>query len=343
MNTNGTTDTSPPVTPAVTTEPQLMVSELVRHYPVRQKTGIFGKKALLKAVDNISFQVNKGETFGLVGESGCGKSTTARLILDIERPTSGKVVYKGREITNLPSAERRRLARQMQYVFQDPLGALDPRMKIVEQVAEPLVIHKIASGSRAREMATEMLFSLDLKSHILQRYPHELSGGQRQRAVLARALILGPEFLICDEPISALDVSIQAQVLNLLTETSRHMDLTTIFISHDMSVVRHSCSQVAVMYLGKIVELAPNDTLFQAPAHPYTQALLSAVPIPQPDLDRKRILLKGDPPSPVDLPTGCRFHTRCHAVKPICRVESPEFKQLQPDQWVACHIAHGDA
>ncbi|MFH2129675.1 MAG: oligopeptide/dipeptide ABC transporter ATP-binding protein [bacterium] len=325
------------------TAPFLEVSDLVRHFQIRRISRLFGKKALLKAVDNISFVVKKGDTFGIVGESGCGKSTTARLVIDIDKPTSGRVMFKGREISSLSPVERRRLTLQMQYVFQDPLGALDPRMRIIDQVAEPLLIHKKASGLNCRNQAADMLVSLELKDHVFRRYPHEISGGQRQRVVLARALILEPELLICDEPISALDVSIQAQVLNLLSDLSRRMNLTTIFISHDMSVVRQTCNQVAVMYLGKIVELSPNDALFQSPAHPYTQALLSAVPIPQPGLVRKRILLKGDPPSPVDIPPGCRFHTRCHLEKPICREKEPRFKLMQEGHWVACHVAHGDA
>ena len=321
----------------------LEISQLVRHFRINRGSGLFGKKPLLKAVDNISFSVRQGETFGLVGESGCGKSTTARLVLDIDQPTSGRIVFKGREISGLSPAERRLLTRQMQYVFQDPLGALDPRMKIIDQVAEPLIIHQKASGAGCRDRAAEMLLSLELNEHVFRRYPHEISGGQRQRVVLARALILEPELLICDEPISALDVSIQAQVLNLLADLSRRMNLTTVFISHDMSVVRHTCTRVAVMYLGKIVELTSNEKLFQSPAHPYSQALLSAVPIPRPGLGRKRILLKGDPPSPVDIPAGCRFHTRCHSARPICQEISPQFKLLQEDHWVACHVAHDAA
>ncbi|MBT4263441.1 MAG: ATP-binding cassette domain-containing protein [Deltaproteobacteria bacterium] len=323
-------------------QPLLKATGLVRHFQVRQSKGLFGKKAVLKAVDDVSFAVNRGETFGLVGESGCGKSTTARLILDIDKPTAGTVDFKDQQISGLPPADRRQLALQMQYVFQDPLGALDPRMRIIDQVAEPLHIHSQASGSVCRDKAADMLLSLDLKDHVFQRYPHELSGGQRQRVVLARALILEPELLICDEPISALDVSIQAQVLNLLTDLRERMRLTIIFISHDMSVVRHTCHQVAVMYLGKIVELAPNDLLFQSAAHPYTQALLSAVPIPQPGLGRKRVLLTGDPPSPIDIPAGCRFHTRCRFAEPLCSEHSPQFKPLREGQWVACHVAHGD-
>jgi oligopeptide/dipeptide ABC transporter ATP-binding protein len=316
---------------------------LLRHFHVRQKGDLWGRKAILKAVDGVSFSVKKGETFGLVGESGCGKSTTARLLLNIDRPTSGSIIFKGRKISALPPAQWRKLRQHMQYVFQDPLGALDPRMKIIEQVAEPLRIHNRASVSERREKAANLLRSVDIKSYTFRRYPHELSGGQRQRVVLARSLILEPELLICDEPVSALDVSIQAQVINLLVGLRERMGLTIIFISHDLSIVSHACERVAVMYLGKIVELAQNDLLFRSPAHPYTQALLSAIPIPQPGLKRKRIFLKGDPPSPIDPPPGCRFHTRCFIMQPICKQREPDLNPLQAGQAVACHVAHGDA
>jgi peptide/nickel transport system ATP-binding protein len=315
---------------------------LLRHFHVRQKDGFWGRKAILKAVDGISFSVKKGETFGLVGESGCGKSTTARLLLNIDRPTSGSVVFNGRKISVLPPAQWRKLRQQMQYVFQDPLGALDPRMKIIEQVIEPLRIHSRGSESERYDRAAEVLRSVDLKSYTFRRYPHELSGGQRQRVVLARALILEPMLLVCDEPVSALDVSIQAQVINLLVRLRERMSLTMMFISHDLSVVSHACEQVAVMYLGKIVELARSELLFNSPAHPYTQALLSAIPIPEPGLNRKRIFLKGDPPSPINIPPGCRFHTRCFLAKPVCRERMPEFKPLKEGQEVACHAAHGE-
>ena len=324
-------------------QPLLEVTDLLRHFQIRRSGGLFGKKANLKAVDGVSFSVNRGETFGLVGESGCGKSTIARLVLKIDTPTSGTVVFNGRKISGLPPDEWRKLRLHMQYVFQDPLGALDPRMKIIDQVAEPLLIHNIAPVSEWLDKAAELLRSMDLKSYTFRRYPHELSGGQRQRVVLARALILEPELLVCDEPVSALDVSIQAQVINLLAELRERMSLTMIFISHDLSIVRHACEQVAVMYLGKIVEMAQNDLLFNSPAHPYTQALLSAIPIPEPGLNRKRIFLKGDPPSPVDPPSGCRFHTRCYIAKPVCAEHTPEFKPLKDGQGVACHLAHGEA
>lgn len=334
--------TSPISGPKANGQPLLEVRALLRHFHVRQKSGLWGRKAILKAVDGISFSVKKGETFGLVGESGCGKSTTARLLLNIDRPTSGTVMFNGRKITTLPPAQWRKLRRQMQYVFQDPLGALDPRMKILEQVVEPLRIHNRAPVSERRDKAAELLRSMDLKSYTFRRYPHELSGGQRQRVVLARALIIEPELLVCDEPVSALDVSIQAQVINLLVGLRERMSLTMLFISHDLSVVSHACDHVAVMYLGKIVELAQSDLLFDSPAHPYTRALLSAIPIPEPGLNRKRIFLKGDPPSPIDIPPGCRFHTRCYWARPVCVERMPEFKPLRNGQEVACHVAHGE-
>ncbi|MDX2419035.1 MAG: ATP-binding cassette domain-containing protein [Xanthomonadales bacterium] len=315
----------------------------MKYYQIRRGGWLDRKKVDLKAVDDVSFSVNKGETFGIVGESGCGKSTIARLVLNIDTPTSGSIEFKDRQITGLPPVEWRKLRRQMQYVFQDPLGALDPRMKILDQVAEPLLIHNITDNSERRDKAAEMLLSMDLKDHTFYRYPFDLSGGQRQRVVLARALVIEPELLVCDEPVSALDVSIQAQVINLLAELTKRMGLTMIFISHDLSIVRHVCEGVAVMYLGKIVEMAQGELLFDRPAHPYTQALLSAIPIPEPGLERKRILLKGDPPSPIDLPPGCRFHTRCHMTKQVCSQHIPELKPLRDGQVVACHVAHGEA
>jgi oligopeptide/dipeptide ABC transporter ATP-binding protein len=323
--------------------PLLKTTALMKYYKIRRGGWLVRKKADLKAVDGVSFSVNKGETFGIVGESGCGKSTIARLVLNIDTPTSGTVEFEDRQISGLPPGEWRKLRRQMQYVFQDPLGALDPRMKIIDQVAEPLLIHNIGDRSEHRDKAAEILRSMDLKDHTFNRYPFDLSGGQRQRVVLARALILNPKLLVCDEPVSALDVSIQAQVINLLAELTRRMGLTIIFISHDLSIVRHVCERVAVMYLGKIVELAQGEQLFDSPAHPYTRALLSAIPIPEPGLKRERILLKGDPPSPVDLPPGCRFHTRCHLARQVCSQQLPDLKPLKDGQMVACHVAHGEA
>ena len=322
--------------------PLLKATSLMKYFKIRRGGWLARKKVDLKAVDDVSFSVNKGETLGIVGESGCGKSTIARLVLNIDTPTAGSVVFKGRQISGLPPGEWRKLRRQMQYVFQDPLGALDPRMKIFDQVAEPLLIHNIADMSERHDKTAEILRSMDLKDHTFYRYPFDLSGGQRQRVVLARALVLNPELLVCDEPVSALDVSIQAQIINLLAELTQRMGLTMIFISHDLSIVRHVCERVAVMYLGKIVELAQGELLFDSPAHPYTQALLSAIPIPEPGLKRERTLLKGDPPSPVDLPPGCRFHTRCHMAKQVCTQRIPELKPLKEGRLVACHVAHGE-
>ena len=323
--------------------PLLEVEDLQRHFKLRGTGGFFGKKAVLKAVDGITFTVGKGETLGIVGESGCGKTTAARLVLNMVTPTSGRVVFQGQEITGLSPSDWRTLRREMQYVFQDPLGALDPRMRIIDQVTEPLLIHQIGAPSERQDKTAELLHSVGLQDHTFGRYPHELSGGQRQRVVLARALILEPQLLICDEPVSALDVSIQAQVINLLGELRHRLNLTMLFISHDLSIVRHICDRVAVMYLGKIVELADGNALFDSPAHPYTRALLSAIPVPEPGLKRERMLLEGDPPSPIDPPSGCRFRTRCPVVKPVCGERTPELKLLKDGQLVACHVSHGEA
>jgi oligopeptide/dipeptide ABC transporter ATP-binding protein len=323
--------------------PLLEVKDLKRHFPVRLKGGLFGRKAAVKAVDGISFAVKSGEALGIVGESGCGKSTTAKLVLNITSPSSGEIMFDGHDITSCSPAQWRALRRDMQFVFQDPLGALDPRMRIIDQTREPLLIHRIGTADEQREQAAELLISVGLQEHIFGRYPHELSGGQRQRVVLARALILEPRLLVCDEPVSALDVSIQAQVINLLAGLREKLGLTLMFISHDLSVVRHVCDRVAVMYLGKIVELAEGDALFENPGHPYTQALLSAIPIPEPGAERKRIFLAGDPPSPIDVPSGCRFHTRCPVAKPVCAEREPQLKPLRDGQQVACHVAHGEA
>lgn len=323
--------------------PVLEAADLLKYFRIRKRGGLFGEKKNLKAVDGVSFSVNNGETFGIVGESGCGKSTIARLLLNIHTPTSGAVMFNGRKISGLPPARWRKIRLHMQYVFQNPLDALDRRMKIIDQVAEPLLIHKIVPVSIRHDKAAELLRAMDLKDYTFDRYPHELSGGQQQRVVLARALILSPELLICDEPTSALDVSIQAQVINLLTRLRKQMNLTMVFISHDLSIVRHVCEQVAVMYLGKFVEVAKSDLLFNNPAHPYTRALLSAIPIPEPGLNRKRIFLEGDPPSPIDLPPGCSFRMRCHIARQICAERIPELKSLKDGQSVACHLAHGKA
>ena len=324
-------------------QPLLEVKDLRRYFHIRTKGGLFGRKVDLKAVDDISFVVHSGEALGIVGESGCGKSTAAKLILNITTPTAGEIVFEGRDIVQSSPSQWRGLRREMQFVFQDPLGALDPRMKVIDQVSEPLLIHKIGTREERRKQADDLLTSVGLKSYLFDRYPHELSGGQRQRVVLARALILKPKLLVCDEPVSALDVSIQAQVINLLADLREDLGLTLMFISHDLSVVRHVSDRVAVMYLGRIVELSDSKTMFESPGHPYTQALISAIPVITRDHNRKRIFLAGDPRSPIDIPSGCRFHTRCPVAKVICSERDPQLKPLRDGQLVACHVAHGEA
>lgn len=324
-------------------QPLLEVNNLKRYFQIRTKDGLFGRKADLKAVDGISFAVHHGEALGIVGESGCGKSTAAKLMLNISRPTSGSILFEGKNIVQSTPSQWRDLRREVQFIFQDPLGALDPRMNVIDQVREPLLIHKIGTQKEQQQQTEKLLISVGLKSHLFYRYPHELSGGQRQRVVLARALILNPKLLICDEPVSALDVSIQAQVINLLTDLRTELGLTLMFISHDLSVVRHISDRIAVMYLGRIVELSSSKVLFDRPGHPYTQALISAIPVITRSPNHKRILLAGDPPSPIDIPSGCRFHTRCPDVRPICSERDPPLKSLRDGQLVACHVAHGEA
>jgi oligopeptide transport system ATP-binding protein len=318
----------------------LTVDNLVRHFRKR-RTHPFAKSSVIRAVDGISFELRKGETLGLVGESGCGKSTTGRLVLGIDEPTAGTVAFAGKPVSGMTAQEWRSLRRDMQMVFQDPLGALDPRMTAEEQIAEPLEIHEIGTKAERQAMVSEMLSAVGLPEPMKTRFPHELSGGQQQRVVIARALILKPRLIVCDEPVSALDVSVQAQVVNLLAELQQKFDLTYLFISHDLKVVRHLSHRVAVMYLGEIVEAGKRDPLFDSPLHPYTQALMSAVPVPDPDITPNRIILSGDPPSPVDPPSGCRFHTRCPYAESICAERKPELKEAEQGQWVACHIADG--
>lgn len=323
--------------------PLLEVNNLKRSFQVRIKGGLLGRKAELKAVDDLSFTIKSGEALGIVGESGCGKSTVAKLILNIIRPNKGEILFEGQNIAESSPAQWRALRRKMQFVFQDPLGALDPRMKVLAQVSEPLLIHKIGSHAEQRQQASELLTSVGLQQHLFDRYPHEMSGGQRQRVVLARALILKPQLLVCDEPVSALDVSIQAQVINLLADLRKERAITLMFISHDLRVIRHVSDHVAVMYLGRIVEIAESNALFARPGHPYTQALISAIPLIARDPDQQRIYLAGDPPSPFNIPSGCRFHTRCPVAQAVCSECDPPLKQLRAGQRVACHIAHGDA
>lgn len=324
------------------TETLIRVEHLTKHFPI-YKGLIFQKQiGAVQAVDDVSFFIRKGETLGLVGESGCGKSTTGRTLLRLHEPTSGKIFYRDQDITNLPQDEMRALRRNLQIIFQDPYASLDPRMTIGGIIAEPLEIHNIGTPKERVERVQELLRLVGLSPYFINRYPHEFSGGQRQRIGIARALALQPEFIVCDEPISALDVSIQAQVVNLLEELQEQFGLTYLFIAHDLSMVRHISDRVAVMYLGKVVELASRDELYTNPLHPYSQALLSAVPIPDPvkEASRKRIILKGDVPSPINPPSGCRFHPRCPLAEEICRQQVPEWREVRPEHWVACHMVN---
>lgn len=318
----------------------LKVDHLVKHFPITRGIIIQRKVGAVHAVDDISFDVYKGETLGLVGESGCGKSTTGRTILQLYRPTSGNVYFKDVNLVELKGENLRKMRRQMQMIFQDPYASLNPRMTVGEIVGEPMVIHRTAQGKQLQERVEYLLKMVGLNPAFANRYPHEFSGGQRQRIGVARALALDPELIVCDEPISALDVSIQAQVVNLLEDLQRDLNLTYLFIAHDLSMVRHISDRVAVMYLGIIVELATRDELYSHPLHPYTQALLSAVPIPDPIAEgkRQRIILQGDVPSPVNPPSGCRFRTRCPLATTICAEVKPEFREVSPGHFVACHL-----
>ena len=319
----------------------LRVEHLTKHFPITRGIIIQKQVGAIQAVDDISFEIHEGETLGLVGESGCGKSTTGRTIIQLYRPTSGKVYYEGKDLTTIKGEELRQLRRFMQIIFQDPYASLNPRMTVGDIVGEPLEVHGIQKNrKRRRERVQELLRLVGLNPYFINRYPHEFSGGQRQRIGVARALALNPEFIVCDEPISALDVSIQAQVVNLLEELQDKLGLTYLFIAHDLSMVRHISDRTAVMYLGKIVELADREELYNHPLHPYTQALLSAVPVPDPIAERKRqrIILKGDVPSPADPPSGCRFHPRCPLAQEICSEAQPEWREAAPRHWVACHL-----
>lgn len=326
--------------PANGKEVLVRVRELTKHFPITRGVLFQRQVGAVQAVDKVTFDIYKGETLGLVGESGCGKSTTGRVILQLYRPTSGKVYFRDVDLTTLKGDALRRMRRHMQMVFQDPYASLNPRMTVGSIVAEPLEVHNIGTPKERRERVQELLRLVGLNPYFVNRYPHEFSGGQRQRIGIARALALQPEFLVLDEPISALDVSIQAQVVNLLEELQEKFGLTYLFIAHDLSMVRHISDRTAVMYLGKVVELADRDELYTNPLHPYTQALLSAVPIPDPkkERQRKRIILEGDVPSPVNPPSGCRFRTRCPLAKDICREAEPEWREVRPGHWVACHL-----
>jgi oligopeptide transport system ATP-binding protein len=321
--------------------PLLEVRDLVKHFPVGG--GFFGRApALVRAVDGVSFTIRRGETLGLVGESGCGKTTTGRLILQLERPTRGTVRFEDRDLTRLSDAELRPLRRRLQVVFQDPYSSLNPRMTVGQIVAEPITVHRLVAGAPARaERVRELMAHVGLLPQHLERYPHELSGGQRQRVGIARALGMQPSLVICDEPVSALDVSIQAQIINLLEDLQARFGLTYLFVAHDLSVVRHISDRVAVMYLGKIVELADRQALYDAPRHPYTKALLSAVPIPDPAVEatRQRLVLQGEIPSPLNPPSGCVFHPRCPIAVARCRDEVPVLREVGPGQMAACLLA----
>src|SRR5712671_272003 len=318
----------------------LRVEHLKMYFPITQGIILQRQVGWVRAVDDISFTVHRGETLGLVGESGCGKSTTGRAILQLYKPTGGTVNFLNKSLTTLGGGELRKMRREMQMIFQDPYASLNPRMTVGSIIGEPLEIHNLARGREKQERVQELLRVVGLNPYFTNRYPHEFSGGQRQRIGIARALAVEPEFIVCDEPISALDVSIQAQVINLLEELQDRFKLTYLFIAHDLSVVRHISDRVAVMYLGKIVELADRVDLYERPLHPYSQALLSAVPIPDPAVEskRKRIILTGDVPSPVNPPSGCRFHTRCWKAQQICSEVDPEFIEHAPRHWAACHF-----
>ncbi len=317
----------------------LQVENLRMYFPITQGILLQRKVGDVRAVDNISFFIRRGETLGLVGESGCGKSTTGRAILQLYRPTSGSVKLGGKELTLTKGEELRRMRRRMQMIFQDPYASLNPRMTVGDIIGEPLDIHNLARGKARQERVQELLRLVGLNPYFANRYPHEFSGGQRQRIGVARALAVEPEFIVCDEPVSALDVSIQAQIINLLEELQEEFGLTYLFIAHDLSVVRHISDRVAVMYVGKLVELADRNALYERPLHPYAKALLSAVPIPDPEVERRRqrIILTGDVPSPVKPPSGCRFHPRCRHARENCSVDEPPFQEVEKDHWVACH------
>jgi len=321
-----------------TASPLVEVKDLVKHFPIRG--GVFLKEiASVKAVDGVSLSIHEGETLGLVGESGCGKTTLGRLILRLEEPTAGEIYFQGENILTYGPSRMRALRREMQIVFQDPFSSLNPRKTVAEIVGEPLRVHGIGSRREREERVLNLIEVVGMRRESLRRYPHQFSGGQRQRIGVARALALNPKLIICDEAVSALDVSIQAQVINLLQDLQGEFGLTYLFISHDLSVVEHVSNRVAVMYLGKIVEIAASDDLYTTPLHPYTQALLSASPIPDPTTRRQRILLKGDVPSPIDPPSGCRFHTRCLYARELCSRDEPDLREVQPDHLASCFFA----
>jgi oligopeptide transport system ATP-binding protein len=325
----------------VNDEVLLEVRDLVKHFPVAG--GLFGgRSGVVRAVDGVSFTIRRGETLGLVGESGCGKTTTGRCVLQLERPTSGAVVFEGRDLTRLSAAELRAVRRRIQVIFQDPYSSLNPRMTVGQIIAEPLGVHGIVrTAAGRRDRVGELLRHVGLLARHAERYPHQLSGGQRQRVGIARALAVEPSLIICDEPVSALDVSIQAQIINLLEDLQSEFGLTYLFIAHDLAVVRHISDRIAVMYLGHIVEVADRKALYDDPLHPYTRALLAAVPIPDPELEARRehVVVRGEVPSPLNPPSGCVFHPRCPVAIDRCRVDVPPLREVKPGHWAACLLA----
>ncbi|NOZ32055.1 MAG: ATP-binding cassette domain-containing protein [Alphaproteobacteria bacterium] len=325
---------------AANNEPEILmqVRDVVRRF-IGPRTSFFGPRKIAHAINGVSFDLYAGETLGLVGESGCGKSTTGQLILNLMEPTSGSVTYLGQEITKVNKTEWRRLRSEMQLVFQNPLGALNPRLTIGAQIREPLDIHEIGDPGDRDKKVLDMLEAVSLPAHLLERYPHQLSGGQQQRVVIARALIISPKLVVCDESVSALDVSVQAQVVNLLVDLQKKLGLTYLFITHDLSVVRHISTRIAVMYLGRIVELADSDTLLENPRHPYTKALISAVPVPDPRARASRATITGEPPNPFNPPSGCSFHARCPHADSKCNTDLPEFRTIGENHSVSCHHA----
>lgn len=321
----------------------IRVEKLCMHFPITRGTFFARQIGVITAVDDITLEIRKGEILGLVGESGCGKSTFGRTIIQLYRPTAGKVYYRDVELTKLKSGNQlRKVRRNMQMLFQDPYASLNPRLKVAKIIAEPLEAHETLSKNERNERVKELLKLVGLSSNFMNRYPHEFSGGQRQRIGIARALAIHPEFIVLDEPISALDVSVQAQIMNLLEELQETLDLTYLVIAHDLGMVRHISDRIAVMYLGKIVELAPQNELFVNPIHPYTKALISAVPIPNPrkERSRERIILTGDIPSPQNISKGCRFNTRCPYVFDTCKIEQPDWRMVNTDHWVACFLPY---
>jgi len=315
----------------------LQVNHLKKYFPL--KGGIFGKEiGNVQAVDDISFVVHKGETLGIVGESGCGKSTTGRMLMGLTEPTDGEVIFNGTNLTSLSNREMRAVRRELQMVFQDPFASLNPRHTVEKILEEPLIVHKIGNRHERKKMVADMLDTVGLSSYHAKRYPHQFSGGQRQRIGIARALMTKPQLIIADEPVSALDVSIQSQVLNLLQTLQKEFGLTYIFIAHDLAVIRHISDRIGVMYLGRLIEFTDSESLYLKPLHPYTQALLASVPVADPTFIRERELLNGDPPSPDNPPIGCAFHTRCKECMDICKTTRPEWKEIEQGHYVACHL-----